>query len=377
MPNLVPGGRGDRPPSPAPSSPTCPGASATSPQSALEAPRRGRERARARSPRTRPRTRSGASARSPAPTARPTSRSWRPPASTTSSRAGRSRPSRPPRDSGSHLLVIGAHDGAAGGTRRRVPAVQALVRAPPARRRQRRSTREPARAALRGPRRPRRSCAPASGPRWSADDWPVPGTRWRTLHLDARAQRLGARRSTTARSRSSAPADGHDAVGADGAEQHLRHRPVHRPRRSPTTQQMNLTEATSLTYTTPPLVGARDVGRPGGAEGAAEEHLAGDRHRRRALRRRARRRQPPGGGGPAAVARSPSIDRSRSVTDRRPARSSSPTTTCRPSRPSPPGQARDYHVEFWPIGNRFERGHRIRLTPRRARRPASCRACRR
>jgi predicted acyl esterase len=28
----------------------------------------------------------------------------------------------------------------------------------------------------------------------------------------------------------------------------------------------------------------------------------------------------------------------------------------------PPGQAREYHVEFWPIGNRFERGHRIRLT---------------
>ena len=27
-----------------------------------------------------------------------------------------------------------------------------------------------------------------------------------------------------------------------------------------------------------------------------------------------------------------------------------------------PGQPREYHVEFWPIGNRFERGHRIRLT---------------
>ena len=28
----------------------------------------------------------------------------------------------------------------------------------------------------------------------------------------------------------------------------------------------------------------------------------------------------------------------------------------------PPASARDYQVEFWPIGNRFERGHRIRLT---------------
>jgi hypothetical protein len=28
----------------------------------------------------------------------------------------------------------------------------------------------------------------------------------------------------------------------------------------------------------------------------------------------------------------------------------------------PPGEAREYQVEFWPIGNRFETGHRIRLT---------------
>ncbi len=28
----------------------------------------------------------------------------------------------------------------------------------------------------------------------------------------------------------------------------------------------------------------------------------------------------------------------------------------------PVGEQRDYQVEFWPIGNRFEAGHRIRLT---------------
>lgn len=31
-------------------------------------------------------------------------------------------------------------------------------------------------------------------------------------------------------------------------------------------------------------------------------------------------------------------------------------------KPALPGQARDYHVELWPIGNRFEKGHRIQLT---------------
>jgi predicted acyl esterase len=29
---------------------------------------------------------------------------------------------------------------------------------------------------------------------------------------------------------------------------------------------------------------------------------------------------------------------------------------------TPPGTERRYHVEFWPIGNRFRQGHRLRLT---------------
>ena len=29
--------------------------------------------------------------------------------------------------------------------------------------------------------------------------------------------------------------------------------------------------------------------------------------------------------------------------------------------PAPVAKTRLYHVEFWPIGNRFEAGHRIRL----------------
>ena len=30
--------------------------------------------------------------------------------------------------------------------------------------------------------------------------------------------------------------------------------------------------------------------------------------------------------------------------------------------PATPGRARRYHVELWPIGNRFRAGHSIRLT---------------
>jgi predicted acyl esterase len=32
------------------------------------------------------------------------------------------------------------------------------------------------------------------------------------------------------------------------------------------------------------------------------------------------------------------------------------------SSPAKPGQYRSYHVEFWPVGNVFEKGHRLRLT---------------
>jgi predicted acyl esterase len=32
------------------------------------------------------------------------------------------------------------------------------------------------------------------------------------------------------------------------------------------------------------------------------------------------------------------------------------------SSPARIGQYRKYHVEFWPVGNVFEKGHRIRLT---------------
>ena len=31
------------------------------------------------------------------------------------------------------------------------------------------------------------------------------------------------------------------------------------------------------------------------------------------------------------------------------------------AEPPAPGAYRRYHVEFWPIGNRFKAGHRIRL----------------
>jgi predicted acyl esterase len=57
----------------------------------------------------------------------------------------------------------------------------------------------------------------------------------------------------------------------------------------------------------------------------------------------------------------PEIDPARSVTDSS-GKVVQPYNDLSAKQSVPPGQARDYQVEFWPLGNRFEAGHRIRLT---------------
>src|SRR5881227_1608322 len=56
----------------------------------------------------------------------------------------------------------------------------------------------------------------------------------------------------------------------------------------------------------------------------------------------------------------PRIKRSKSLFDAS-GRLVQPYGVYSQSSPAPVGQTRLYHVEFWPIGNRFEAGHRIRL----------------
>ena len=56
------------------------------------------------------------------------------------------------------------------------------------------------------------------------------------------------------------------------------------------------------------------------------------------------------------------IDRSRSRTDPLTGEIVQPFNDLSRKTNVPPGEARDYYVEFWPIGNRFAEGHRIRLT---------------
>jgi uncharacterized protein len=57
----------------------------------------------------------------------------------------------------------------------------------------------------------------------------------------------------------------------------------------------------------------------------------------------------------------PRVDRARSLTDPRTGDVVQPYGDYSAPSPAPVGTSRLYHVEFWPIGNRFEAGHRIRL----------------
>lgn len=260
------------------------------------------------------------------------------------------------RASGSHLLVIGAHDGPAGRTGGAQPQFKRwfehyLLGADNG------IDREPAvqlyvgnggHAQLRR----------GSWTKVSAGSWPVPGTAWRSLDLSARRSRsatsvndgaLALEPSPRATSQS-APTLPSNTFATD-------------PYTTSTVTSIqgdNLTEATSLTYTTPRL------SEPVMSVGPA------------ALKVRLKSTAPetdivavlsdvaPNGASTAVAAgrlRSTftRLDRSRSVIDRR-GKIVQPYNDLSAKQRVPPGQARDYYVEFWPIGNRFAPGHRIRLT---------------
>jgi predicted acyl esterase len=57
----------------------------------------------------------------------------------------------------------------------------------------------------------------------------------------------------------------------------------------------------------------------------------------------------------------PKIDPSKSLYDPSTGRLVQPYGLYDTQMPPGPGQQRAYHLEFWPVGNRFETGHRLRL----------------
>lgn len=205
--------------------------------------------------------------------------------------------------------------------------------------------------------------------RLEAADWPVPGTRWQTLFLGP--ERSGSAHSLNDGTLSAAP-------GASQATQSypaLTSLPTATdPNTSSTAAaggasalfsafpfltQMALMEPLTLSYTTPPLTADVDVVGPASLSVHAASLLPESD-----LYAVLADVWPDGAAHPVGIGRLrtsfPHVvaERSRFDDD---GELVQPYADHSAKSPAAPGERREYHVEFWPIGNRFLAGHRLRL----------------
>ncbi|MGH2951080.1 MAG: CocE/NonD family hydrolase, partial [Solirubrobacterales bacterium] len=261
------------------------------------------------------------------------------------------------RASGSRLLVIGAHDGAAGGSGGAFPQFRRWFEHHLLDEANGIDT-EP-RVQLYVGHGGHERLVGGAWTKVEAPDWPVPGTAWKTLHLDRR--RSGSAFSLNDGSLALEPSVSATTQSAPSLPSNPLATDPHTAATVTEPQQTNLTEAVSLTYTTPP------VREPVIAVGPA------------ALRVRLKSTSPetdivavlsdvaPDGtstpiGSGRLRSTFPGIVRSRSLTDPASGEIVQPYNNLSAKQWALPGTARTYHVELWPIGNRFAAGHRIRLT---------------
>lgn len=272
------------------------------------------------------------------------------------------------RDRGSHLLVMGTHEGFAGGSpgpwgefRRwfdhHLRGVDNGI------------DREPPVTLYAG----NGGYLDFAAGRWTkvqAGDWPVPGTRWDALRLDP--ARSGSARSindgtlTTGRVRATSqayPLVPSNPLATDPYTTPLVTSAVagaaQLPIAIPSLGDLRTAEATSLTYTSAPLSSPLLSTGPAAltvqmASTMTESDLfavIADVH-------------PDGSAHAVATGRLrtsfPHIDLARSIVDGN-GEVVQPFSRHDFKARALPGQTREYHLEFWPIGNRFAPGHRIRL----------------
>jgi predicted acyl esterase len=272
-----------------------------------------------------------------------------------------------------HLITFGAHDGFPAGTPGPFPQYQRwfdhyLLGADNG------IDRDPAVQLLLG-NGSREALMKGDFTRVDASDYPVPGTRWQSLFLDA-AKSGSAQSINDGTLNPAAPAasavqvypalvsvptatdpDSASTLGGMGFGPYSVNTLFDA---LPILTQMQLTEAVSLTYTTPPLSKAVDVVGQGSLDlyfasvlpeadiYAVVSDVA-----------------PDGTANAVGVGRLrssfPQIDRARSVIAAN-GDIVQPYGVYSARDDALPGQTREYHVEFWPIGNHFAAGHRLRLT---------------
>jgi putative CocE/NonD family hydrolase len=272
------------------------------------------------------------------------------------------------RGDGAHLVVVGAHDGAPAGTDGGVGETAAWFD-------------HYLRGVANGVERHRRvQLWLADGDReddlagkfvrYDAGDWPVPRTRWLALALDAapsgtaRSLNDGSLSPTmpqqvTAQSYPALPSLPSNTdppntaiLGGSGVNALAD--------AFPPLTDMTLAEPLGLSYTTRPF--ATDVLSAGPA--SLELRLASTALET-GIWAVLSDVAPDGTPHPVASGRLlssyPDIDRKRSLRDPRTGAIVQPYGVYDHKTPAAPGEERLYRVEFWPIGNRFKRGHRLRL----------------
>ncbi len=268
---------------------------------------------------------------------------------------------------GAHLLVVGGHDGAPAGTDDGVGQIKAwfdhyLLGAG------NRVQRQP-RVQLFLADGSRESYAAGDIVRYNAANWPVPGTRWESLWLSAARSgsghslgdgSLATSRPTTGQTQlyvaipsiptmADVPNSGFFGPYGLNTAAHT----------FPLITETTLAEPEGLTYTTPPL--SRDLLSAGPA--ALDLRLASTAPET-SIWAVIADVWPDGSSHPVASGRLssayPTIVRSQSLVDKQ-GKVVQPFGNYSHKSDAVPLVARNYQLEFWPIGNRFRAGHRIRL----------------
>jgi putative CocE/NonD family hydrolase len=268
---------------------------------------------------------------------------------------------------GAHLLVVGAHDGPPAGTDDGDRAVKAwydhyLLGA-------RNSIRRQPRVQLLLADGSRERYAAGDFVRYDARNWPVPHTRWQSLWLSPARSGTGHSlndgslissrpAASTTQSYVSVPSLPTMSDVANSA--YFGRRGLNQAASTfPLLTETTVAEPQGLTYTTPPLRSDLSSAGP-----AALDLRLSSTAAETAIWAVISDVWPDGSSHPVAAGRLssayPDVIRGRSLAD---AQGDIVQPYGDYSHPSyaPPRLARTYQLEFWPIGNRFKAGHRIRL----------------
>jgi len=202
----------------------------------------------------------------------------------------------------------------------------------------------------------------------TGDGWPLPGTRWQPLFLDP-ARSGSARSANDGSLGTAAPPQAATQPYLDLASLPTATDPTTWTIAAagaaslfdalPLLTQLNSQEPLALTYSSAPLKSALDVAGPASLDLYVATALPADD-----LYAVLADVWPDGHATAVGVGRLrsfyPGVDRQRSVVDQN-GELVQPYGDYSDVQPALPLQTREYHIEFWPVGNHFPSGHRLRL----------------